>query len=125
MAAIPAKKSSTVEKTVDMVLSTAVEEVTETWLKVWLGIPFTLVMAGGDTGANKIEIIEEWGIKYYVEDRFKTVGKLADVIEGVFMPDRPWNTGRTHMGFDNIYRINNLIDVVYKLGELEGWDIKE
>jgi uncharacterized HAD superfamily protein len=80
------------------------KEVTENWLKDYLGIPFTLVM---DT-KSKAETIAEWRIKYFVEDRFKTVNTL-NMCEKVFMPDRSWNSGRVPQDF--VVRVNNLIEV--------------
>jgi len=80
--------------------------VTDEWLKHWLGIPFTLVHCEGH--GSKAEVVAEYGIKYYVEDRFRTVNQLTSC-EKVFMPDRPWNTGRTPQDF--VLRVNNLVDV--------------
>ena len=83
-------------------------EVTDEWLKHYLGIPYTLVFT---EGRSKSSICEEWKITHFVEDRFKTVGNLAQVCSAVYMPDRARNSGREHKGFDNIHRVNNLIDV--------------
>ena len=84
------------------------KEVTEEWLRHYLGIPYSLTFA---EGRGKPDICKEWKITHFVEDRFRTVGNLAEVCDHVYMPDRVWNSRRKHLEFDNITRVNNLIDV--------------
>lgn len=83
-------------------------EVTDAWLRHYLGIPFTLVHVGGHSG--KADIVgPEYGVQYYVEDRFRTVNQLAKTEVKTFMPERPWNYGRPLP--DNVVIVNNLLDV--------------
>jgi hypothetical protein len=83
-------------------------KVTDEWLKAYLGIPFTLVCIGGDTGEGKPEVVAGYGIKYFVEDRFKTCNNIKSC-DTVFMPDRAWNGDRIPL--DHVTRVNNLLDV--------------
>jgi beta-phosphoglucomutase-like phosphatase (HAD superfamily) len=83
-------------------------EATDTWLKHYLGIPFTLVAVTGHS--KKAEIVgPEWGIAHYVEDRYRTVNELAATGVKVFMPERKWNMGRPL--HDSVVVVNNLLDV--------------
>jgi hypothetical protein len=84
------------------------KDATDAWLKFHLGIPYTLYCIGGDTGEGKPEVLAGMHIRYFVEDRFKTVNNIKSC-ETVFMPSRPWNTGRTPL--DHVVRVNNLIEV--------------
>jgi uncharacterized HAD superfamily protein len=97
-------------------------EVTSSWLKAYLGIPFTLMIvgeAGTASGANKPEILAGLGVKYFVEDRFKTCNSIKSC-ERVFMPDRSWNWNRTPL--DHVVRVNNLLDVWDYIEGGEGED---
>jgi uncharacterized HAD superfamily protein len=84
------------------------KDVTDAWLKRYLGIPYVLYLVGGDTGENKPKLIEGLGVKYFVEDRFKTVNSIKSCRK-VFMPDRPWNGNRKPN--KHVLRVRNLIDV--------------
>jgi uncharacterized HAD superfamily protein len=86
-------------------------EVTRSWLKAYLGIPFTLISTGEKgkgSGENKPDVIAEHKIQYFVEDRFKTCNSIKSC-DAIFMPDRPWNWDRTPL--DHVIRVNNLLDV--------------
>jgi len=86
-------------------------EVTDSWLQHYLGIPYTLVTTGSEvssSGENKPDTIAKWGVRYFVEDRFKTCNNIKSC-DQVFMPDRPWNTHRVPL--DHVMRVNNLLGV--------------
>jgi uncharacterized HAD superfamily protein len=84
------------------------KDITETWLKEYLGIPYTLVTTGSEQAATKADAITDFRIKYFVDDRFRTVNAL-NMCEKAYMPDRIWNSGRTPQDF--VVRVANLIEV--------------
>jgi len=92
-------------------------DVTVAWLDHWLAYPYELIMSGNKAKADVIS--EQEGMLYFVEDRYKTVHSVAPVCEKVYMPRRTWNQGRELLR-DNIYEVNNLIEVYNDiLGEKE------
>ena len=79
---------------------------TNEWLKMCLGIPYTLVHVEGH--GNKADVIASYKVKHYVEDRFRTCNQINSC-EKVFMPDRAWNWDRTPQ--DHVVRVHDLVDV--------------
>lgn len=83
------------------------KEVTEAWLKHWLGIPYTLYMTAG---SRKDDMVKSLKIRYFVEDRFKVANEIGEVCETCFMPKRPWNVGRQPT--ERVTRINDLVNII-------------
>lgn len=82
-------------------------EVTEAWLKHWLGIPYTMYVT---SGKRKDDIVKSMKIRYFVEDRFKVATEVGEVCDTCFMPNRPWNAGRSTTS--RVTRINDLVNII-------------
>lgn len=89
--------------------SSTMEMVTRTWLDKHLKIPYELQLV--DMSEDKRAILIDREIKYYVDDRFKTVNELADILDISFLFRQPRNFGRT-ITKQNIKRVDNLTEML-------------
>ena len=86
-------------------------DVTERWLKEnFSDIEFKLIVVGDQ---DKIDAIKENNISIYVEDRLKNANEIADIIDRMYLINRPYNMNR----YTNpkIIRVKNFFEI---------WDIE-
>jgi len=93
-------------------------ECTYDWLLTHLGDTQFEVNHIGDS--DKAGFIKEFGIKYFVDDRFRNINQIAPHVETAFLFNQTWNHGRLMM-HNNVKRVNCLGDVAkYFIHEKEG-----
>ena len=66
-------------------------EVTYTWLRENLSVPFTLIMLHG---MQKDVVLRRLDTQVFIDDRYKTISKLEGAISMPVLYSRPWNQGR-------------------------------
>lgn len=91
------------------------EAATKEWLYKWLDVPYELNMVGYH--GEKLEHLMAAGVSVYVDDRFRTVNRLAGHLEHVFLINQPWNYGR--VADNRVIRVDTLSDMYFKLKELD------
>jgi len=85
---------------------------TKEWCYNNLTVPFQLFFTDG-IDADKLKIILENDIHYFVDDRFKTANDIAPFIKTSFLINYEWNFDRdVH---PNVIRQNNLTQVLKHL----------
>ena len=88
---------------------------TKTWLKKYLGdIPFKVIHI---KGKYKIKVLKTLGIKYFVDDRFRTINQITPHIVKAYLYDQSWNTGRRakHPNIKRIKSLKEIVDNLYKI----------
>ena len=73
--------------------------------KEFYGLPFEVVYSN-----DKRSVLQDRGINYFVEDRFKTCETCAPVLDLMFCINQHWNQGRNFVN-KNIIRVDNIKDV--------------
>lgn len=91
-----------------------IEELTENWLSsVFPEINFDMHYC---SSVDKPRILSELGLRYFVEDRYRTtvsIAKEVPSIETVFLVNRSWNIGRKLP--DKVVRVDLLSDIIANL----------
>jgi uncharacterized HAD superfamily protein len=80
------------------------EKVTYQWLDLYLDVPYEVFFS-----KRKEEILLDYNIKYFVEDRYKTAIRVSEICK-VYLVNQVWNVGRETLKH-NIVRINTLKEI--------------
>ena len=64
-----------------------------------------------ESSTDKVKVLADRGIRYFVDDRYRTCHTLAPQLTMMFMFNQAWNTGRPAKA-QNIKRINDLMEMV-------------
>lgn len=94
----------------------ASESLYEAFRSVYGNVPYHLanhwinVQCVRERGCSKLPYIEDFGMKYFVEDRRRTCLELSKAGIICFMPRRPWNT--LPEDTKNIIQYNNSSEIV-------------
>lgn len=91
-----------------------VKQATHKWLRKHLDLPYEVIFVESST--DKKQVLKDRGIKYFVDDRYRTCHALAPQLTMMFMFNQPWNTGRPATA-TNIKRISSLNEMVMILGQ--------
>lgn len=96
------------------------KSITEDWFEMYFGDRIQYDIVCCDSGKNKIFHLE--GYKYFVEDDPTYSELLSNVIDTVFLIDRPWNCGinpKNHPTINRIYTLSDLNKYDFSKGKDE------
>jgi hypothetical protein len=83
-------------------------DVTKAWLDLHLeGIPYQCYIS---CGREKYKILVDAGVRFFVDDRYKTIDNLWGHILGPILYRRPWNQGRKREA--SCFQIRDLRDMI-------------
>jgi hypothetical protein len=85
--------------------SEAVKQVTRLWCQNNFTFPFQIDFCA--SSEEKFEIIKLMEIKYFIDDRFKTVQSLAPILKTCFLLNREWNIRDAEL-HENVERVESI-----------------
>lgn len=90
----------------------ACREGTISWLKKYLGrfVDFNVILT---ENKPKTRVLLDLNIELFVDDRYKTINELSNIIDMPLMLNSPWNEGRPTP--QNTVRIDDLEEVIHYL----------
>ena len=83
------------------------KDVTYNWLKENLTVPFICIMVPGH--GDKTAILKEVETELFVDDRYRTVAGLNNIMPYSVAYTRPWNIGREEPG---AFRVDDLRGII-------------
>lgn len=96
--------------------SDAVMQVTKLWCDKVFDFPYEIHFVA--SSSEKKKAIMREGIRYYIDDRFKTAQSLSEILHYSFLFDRPWN--RRPIIYDNVIRVGTLWQMMEHLNLIDS-----